>query len=268
MSKSQGVYNISNEEYHTGEGISRSGIMEFKITPFHYWNAYLNPERPEKKPPTPAMVFGTILHNYILEPGTFDDRYIVAEKVDKRTKFGISYHQTLHEEKGIREIIAKDIFLEIKKIAEALWKNELAKALITGAQFEQSFYWTDPDSGILCKARPDIWHSNMICDLKSTDSASPRDFQNALYKYGFHIQAAMINQAIKHVYKKDIREFIYITVEKDFPYAHALYKLDEIALEHGIADYKNKLLQLRDCMETNTWPSYPTQIITLPAYAY
>ena len=32
-----GIYSISNEDYHNGPAISRSALMEFRKSPYHYW---------------------------------------------------------------------------------------------------------------------------------------------------------------------------------------------------------------------------------------
>ncbi|MDQ8040096.1 MAG: hypothetical protein REH83_06790, partial [Rickettsiella sp.] len=36
-----GIYDISNEAYHQGPGISRSALMKFKRSPYHYWYEYI-----------------------------------------------------------------------------------------------------------------------------------------------------------------------------------------------------------------------------------
>jgi exodeoxyribonuclease VIII len=267
MAIQQGVHDITNDEYHASEGLSRSALMSFRKTPYHYWNEYLNPERPAKKEASPALTFGNLLHTYILEPDKILERYIVVKKIDRRTKEGKMYWDELELTKGNREIITEEVFAEAEKIAESVTKHDQARELITGAQFEKSIYWNDPHTGLLCKARPDIWHVNMVCDLKSTMNAGAREFQNSLYQYGYYIQAGMICEALRHVLDVDIRNFIFIALEKEFPYAHAIYKLDELALEQGIAVFKNTLLKIKECVDKNEWPSYETQIITLPAYA-
>ena len=36
-----GMHTISNEVYHQGPAISRSALMEFKRSPYHYWLCFL-----------------------------------------------------------------------------------------------------------------------------------------------------------------------------------------------------------------------------------
>src|ERR1700685_2456199 len=82
-----GIYNFSPEAYHQGLGISRSGLMEFKRSPYHYWYKHINPDyKPE--PATPAQILGNALHTYVLEPDEFEKRYFVIPELDKATKDG------------------------------------------------------------------------------------------------------------------------------------------------------------------------------------
>src|SRR5688572_15604776 len=69
--------NLSNDAYHADtDSISRSALMEFKRSPFHYWSLYLNPERPQREQ-TAALTFGNAFHTFILEPQLFNERYVV-----------------------------------------------------------------------------------------------------------------------------------------------------------------------------------------------
>lgn len=269
MSIAPGIYDISDVEYHKSEGISRSDIMIFRKTPFHYWNEKINPDRPIKNDDedTPAIRKGKMIHCYLLEPEKFSECYLVIDKKNKTTKEGKKYAEDCEKIKGNRIFVYDFEIQEMESVAKAISKNPQAKELIGGAQYEKSLYWTDPYTGLLCKARPDIIHANMICDLKTALSASRRDFQNSLYTYGAYIQAGMIHVAMKEVMQIDIRNFIYIVLEKEYPYAHAIYQLDELAIEQGIVEFKNTLLRIKECLDKNEWPSYETSIITLPAWA-
>lgn len=92
---------------------------------------------------------------------------------------------------------------------------------------------------MLCKARPDIWHNNMVGDLKSTRSAAPRDFQRDIHGYGYYLQAGMISEGLYTLQGVNMMNFVYIPVEKEAPYATAVYRLDENAVNKGREEFKN-----------------------------
>lgn len=265
-----GVYDISIEKYHNGPGISRSTLMEFMKSPLHY--NYKVHNREEKKPVDiirkfNPLEFGNALHTFVLEPELFFDKYEILPEIDKRTTAGKALFKEIQERAVGKEFIAQDAFDEIELMRDSIMTNEDARSLIEGALYEKSLYWTDPLTGLLCKVRPDIWHSNMIVDLKTTASASLRDFQRSVYGYGYHVQAAMIHEALKYVRSEIVTNFLYIAIEKEAPYAVAVYQLDEEAIKLGIRQFQDILLGIKKCQENDSWPSYQAAIITIPNWA-
>ena len=83
---------MTEKEYRTSEGISRSELWRLNPrnggTPEKFKWAQTHPEEP-----TPAMVFGTVVHKMLLEPHTFDNEFAVAPLVDRRTKDGKAAYQ-------------------------------------------------------------------------------------------------------------------------------------------------------------------------------
>lgn len=268
-----GIYtDLSNESYHSSQGISRSGVMKFKTSPVHYWHEYLSGLKASNDS-TPSMIFGTALHELILEPNKFNEKYLIVEKVDRRTKEGKEYWLNVECKIKIENRIALDseTYRELCCIKDSILSHPQAKELIEDAVYESSIFWSDPETQVLCKARPDIMHGHMIVDIKTTEDAHPDSFRYSIRKYGYHVQAAMLldgmNQAKEKSIDSDIKEscnsFIIIAVEKKPPYAVAVYVLDEAAIEAGRQIYKSALVDYKKCLEKNHWPSYQTQIISI-----
>lgn len=262
-----GVYNISNEAYHHGPGISRSSLMELKRSPYHYWYKYINSNY-VAEPATPAQAFGNALHSFILEPKEFEEQFFVLPKFDKRTKAGAERWQKIQVEFANKTFLTEAQYQELQIMAESLQKNRLALQLIEHAQIEKSLYWTDPDTGILCKCRPDILRSNLVCDLKTAQDGCPRSFQYAAFDYGYHIQAAMIREALLHIQKIKVDDFLFIVIEKSTPYVTAIYQLAQASLKKGYDEFKGLLQRYKECLESKHWPSYVMQEISLPRYAF
>lgn len=264
------IYDICIDRYHSGPGISRSSLMEFMKSPYHYWYKQKNPEIREPVEiirKTNALEFGNAFHAMILEPEKFKHDYSVMPKVNRATKLGKMEYEKFKKENEHKLIICSESYKELEAMQKAVWSNSDAAGLIPGSLFEQSLYWTDPDSQMLCKVRPDIWQNGFVADLKTCASASPRDFQQAIYKYGYHIQCGMIHEAIFHVTGQRMHDFIFIAVEKEAPYAVAVYKLDEPSLQHGIKQFKDIILNISRCTAENNWPCYPTELISIPSWA-
>jgi len=263
-----GIYEISNEEYHSSEGISRSGISLIKKSPLHYWDRYLNPEieADEKSQSNSSTLFGNLVHTLILEPTEFDKRYVIGPDINKNTK---EYKSFKDEHKHLT-IIDSNCYAKAIKAKDSVEKHSIASQLINGGLVEKSIYWLDKDTGVLCKARPDIMQKRLIVDIKTTACARKYDFSRSVYSYGYHIQAAMALDAAESLGYEYHANFIFIAIESESPYAVAVYILQDEAIDVGREEYKQALEIYAECKATNVWPSYSTEVeeINLPRYAF
>lgn len=260
-----GVYDLSIDDYHESEGISRSGIMHFKRSPLHYWHHHINEDK-EPENDTDALIFGNAVHTFILEPEKYEHTFLVVPKVDRRTSEGKAKYARLTANLGDKKIITEELHEQVIKISESINKHPFAKDLISNAQYEKSIYWNDPETGILCKCRPDIWRNNSVCDLKTTNDASQSAFQRSIYGYGYHIQAAMIREGLLQACNQKIEEFVFIAVEKEPPFAVGVYLLSKEAIDKGYEEFKEILKHYKLCLENNNWPSYEITQVSLPAF--
>lgn len=270
----QGIYDISIEDYHAGDGVSRSQLIELRKAPIYYHYKYISGEY--VRPAAPKIIkhdspleFGNALHTYILEHEFFMERYHIIPKVNRATSVGKQiYNDALIETKtSSKQILCESSMDMLHKMKQSVDNHEDAKILLEEYQSEKSFYWVDPDTGIPCKSRPDIWGEGYIADLKTCQTAEPYSFQKEAAKFGYHIQAGMIKEAFKHVLGEEINKFFFIAVEKTAPYAVAVYQLDDLAVEQGVLQFKRLLMQLKKCQEQNKWTGYPTSLISIPHYA-
>ncbi|BCP56217.1 hypothetical protein K32_48340 [Kaistia sp. 32K] len=83
MSEQQlhGLVELTNEQYHSGPGISKSHLDDIALetggSPLNYWDKRINPDRePEEFKHCFAVGDGT--HKLVLEPGTFEQTYAVG----------------------------------------------------------------------------------------------------------------------------------------------------------------------------------------------
>lgn len=77
-----GVYSdISNEQYHSGPGISKSGLDLIHRSPLHFHHAY-EPDN-DNRPDTKAYFIGREIHSLVLEPELFYREYALAFSRDQ-----------------------------------------------------------------------------------------------------------------------------------------------------------------------------------------
>lgn len=263
---------LDNETYHAIKShVSRSALMDYDKSPYTYWAKHLNPARPLSHS-TPQMQLGTAFHTLILEPVLFEATYVRKPEPVLLKDVGSEAYE---EYKGVIKALEKSTktalnasdWDNLMMMQEALNANKKAMDLILDARIENSFFWQDEHSGVLIKARPDILHHNMIVDLKTCSDASPRAYQNEMVKYGYHVQGAMVRDAVEAIENNRIDVVINICVETRYPHNTAIYIIDELAIDEGKSKYKNILLDLRNAIGDNFYPAYGVQTIGLPRWA-
>jgi hypothetical protein len=284
-----GIHNISNDEYHNSDGLSRSALWLFKKAPAYYYHRYINPDYVDHKTNN-NLIMGNLVHTLSLEPHLFDKEFVVKPTLPELPKAGLLKdlgREEFDKQKDARarvvasnkilsdafdlsskqkQVITSDVYNTAKKIAGSILQNDFSRSLIENSKIEQSIYWTHEDTGIQCKARPDAWFGSMIIDVKTTADASHRAFQASAYSYGYFLQAGMIKEAMKSI-GVEMEKFIILSVEKTEPYATATFILDDESIQYGV-DLFNKLMHdFKQCQDDGKWPAYPLQTLSLPAYA-
>jgi len=245
-------------EYDSLPGIRATDLKTLAKAP-----AQLHYDRTHERETTPALTFGKLVHACFLEPATVSDDYIALPKLDRRTKEGKAlYAEFLAAAEG-KEVIAQDVMNEAHELSKSLMRNATAAELLACSQIETTHVWDDVND-MRCKARIDIMGADYCADLKTTADASPKAVSQAIFKFGYHIQAAHYLAGTG----KD--RFIFIFVEKKAPYLSAVYELGAESIETGRAQRQELLGLYKACEESDNWPGYPVEIetIDLPEYAF
>lgn len=285
-----GIHDIINEVYHKSEGLSRSALWEFKKSPWHYWNKYLNPNAiPEK--PSASMKLGDLLHTLVLEPRTFCEKYTLEPVLLNIPKVGLlkdlgrdeyEIQKKLREHALLgnqilldkfaketicgRETVSREIYEEAKAMAERVLSDDTAAALFRDVKIENSIYFNHQTTGIQCKSRMDAWTGSLITDLKTCKDASYRAFQSSAYNYGYYLQAGMMKVALASI-GIELEKFVFYCVEKSQGYPCVYYLLDDEALDYGVNQFNNLMEKFARCLESNKWASYEPQTLYLPNYS-
>ena len=267
-----GIYpHLSNYAYHADIGsFSRSSIKDFARNPYYYHAMHLNADRP-KKESTPDMIFGSAFHTLILEPSKFHREFTIEpEKVllkdVGREAYDAYKQQCLLLENSKCTVLSNEEWIRLNEMKDSLHRDKRIESLFHGGEIEKSFFWKDEKSGLMVKARPDILHPNMIIDLKTIADASPSAFQRSMVDGWYHVQGAMIRDAVRTLEGRDISSVINICVEKKYPYCVGIYIIDEEALDYGEIQYKSILQSMKSCIINQEFKDYEVQTIGLPAW--
>jgi len=211
------------------------------------WHSKFNELAPPKLP-TPAMKFGTLFHAMTLEPEEFTAKFKVVE--DRRTKKG--KEQALEaEKKGITVITPQDAALA-DNMMQSICSNSVAWELLDKGKSEQSFWWSHSPTGLDLKCRCDKIHGDTVVDLKTTGEggASPDMFTKTVANLNYHLQAAHYLQGT------GATRFVFVVIEKVFPYNIGVYELDNEFLDNGYELQEQALLKVSEAVTSGKWLGY------------
>lgn len=249
---------MTEQEYNAAEGIRRSDLWIMKDSPEKFRWHMDHPEEESEK--SPAFLFGSAAHKYVLEPETWDLEYAVAPNIDKRTKAGREEWESFVQSNGMKTIIGQDSFDTICEMASAIPRTSLAKEMLTG-QHEVPFFWTDPDTGEKCKCKADVLKQTdgkyVVVDYKTATDASTETFNKHIFKYGYHVQAAMYTDGLRNAIQLDYRpKFFFVVQEKKAPYAVNVIEVSDEVMQYGDTVYHELMRKYNECNEMDLWPGY------------
>lgn len=243
--------------YFANKALSKSAIDKLLECPALY-KAWLEGEDEEKT--SAALAFGSLSHLLTLQPQEFDSQYAVTD-LNLATKEGKAWKAALPD--GI-QIVKNDDYEKAQMMADAVRDHPQAKMLFQNYIAEEPIYWNF--DGVPCKAKPDIvaevYGRRFIADLKTTESVNPEAIRKSIAKWGYHRQAAWYLSGMEAV-GKPCEAFIFIFVEKTYPYLVTMCQLDEDALDKGMEECLRAVSTLKECQASGTWPCYTREIITL-----
>lgn len=246
---------MTEREYRQNPAISRSEL----------WRMHESPEkfkwfRDHPPAPTPSLTFGQLVHKLILQPETLYDDFAIVPEIDRRTKAGREAYAEWASGVETQTIVDSDDFKKAQEMARAVLQNRLSAKLLNGSH-EIPFFWTDEDTGEDCKCRCDCLTSEderlIIVDYKTAGSAKTDVFNQSIFKYGYHFQAAMYSTGVKTALDLDyLPEFRFIVQEKTAPYAVNVVTIPETVMQAGMDVYREYLGIYHECKLTDYWYGY------------
>jgi len=268
--------NLSSEDYHAGPGVSKSGLWTIaKSTPAHY-------KFGERKD-TAAFDLGTAAHIAVLEPERLASAVMCGPEDRRGNKWKDAQLQADHF--GAL-LLPESEYAKVLRIRDSADRSGTLRDLRKGAMIEASGYAVDPETGVLCRCRPDGYHEghNIILDLKTAQAGGREEFARATANFGYHVQEAFYS----HIWSEATRAqttrphlpdaFIFVVIEKTAPFIVSCYELKPAAVEEGRAVYRRALATYAQCMErealdmplVHAWPGYPDdpEPLDIPRWAY
>lgn len=244
---------MTEKEYRASEGISRSELWRLRESPEKF--KYLQ-DHPEE--PTPALIFGAMVHKLVLEPEDFENEYAVAPEVDRRTKDGKAAWQEFVDGAGDKTVVTVADYEKAKEMAAKVADTPLVADLLDG-EHEMPLFWSDEATGEVCKVRLDCFTTiegkNVVVDYKTSSDASTAAFMRSAINYGYDFQAGMYTEAVEQNLGQPAA-FIFIVQEKTAPYSVNILEASPDFIQRGRDIFRELIGIYHECKTTGNWYGY------------
>ena len=263
-----GVYfNLSNAEYHSGPGISKSQLDMVALSPaLLKWQE----SAPVDEEKLQALDMGTALHCLLLEPDEFDKRFIVAPAFNRRTTAGKAAEaEFLAECYGMgMTVMDAEQGRKLKLMRDSALAHPAARWLLEAeGHCEASIYWNDDETGELCRIRPDkfLKWQPVVIDVKKV--ADMNRFATHVAEFRYHVQDAYYREGFQQQYG-EYPLFVFIAVSESIDcgrYPVRVFQLSEDDVAAGYDQFRRDLRTYHECRETDNWGGI--EEITRPEWA-
>lgn len=251
------IYDLPEETYFKAPGLSKSTLAAI---------AGLDDQDFDSS----ALRVGSLVDCLVFEPRKFESKYMIT-KVETR---GTKAWKAEEEEADGRELVKEVDYDSAKLMADSISEHAEAMEYLAG-KHQVSVFWTDEETGIKCKARPDCIGTN-LSDLKTSVSITKWSFSKQAAELKYHWQDLWYSEGLAAngmeyprmffvvVQKKPVR--LYGQTAKRHPIG--IFTFDDEARQQAareIAEWR-RIYQL--CKAANDWPEFEKkpQVISLPKY--
>lgn len=250
---------MSRAVYDAIDAVHYSTLKEMRRSPLHYQHRDQTPMTP-----TSAMVMGSAVHTAVLEPDRFPLEYVVFDGPRRAGKVWDAFE----EANQTKTILKVDEYERCLRIRDAVHAHPAARLVLSRGDAEQSFTWTDKDTGLLCKGRADWIGNGVLADLKVTHSLDPHLFAVTAYRMGTHIQQSFYRTGLANhgltVYCR------VIAVEPTEPYDVGVFSVGVDVLDVADEEVRHLLARVAQCRASGEWPGrFPDEVpLELPGWVY
>lgn len=248
------LLNLPEKEYRALDAVNWSTLRFMDKSPSAYQKNIWNPQKA-----TVDMEFGSLAHTRLLQPEKLNTLLMVdANRGTKGFTDKIKKHP---EWTPVTEIE----WWQLNAWNNGYWENEYHDEFQKDPKIEHCVVWTDPDTGLKCKCKIDLFTDDFLLDLKTTKDDSEHAYWLSFAKYRTHCQFAMYKDALYELDGKE-RRCVVGRLEKTKPYDTMFSLLRSEVVWAGRRRYKKLLRDLATCLEKDEWPGKGRNTIHLDQF--
>lgn len=260
---------LPEAEYHgMHDRLSCTGIKAILRAPSIFAEYQAN-----GRPPKDSFDLGSVAHTLVLGTGW---ELSVWDGDSWAGKEAQAHKAKAYAENKI-PIKAED-HAQVVAMRQRLAEHPAGKWFEDGAGIsEVSLFWTDPESGVDCRARVDRLTLTddgrpLIIDYKTTRDASPHNCRSDVAKFRYYVQQPFYQDGMvgAGLDPEGVAEFRFVFQEKTAPYPVTVVRLAGTAVWQGRQEIRKALNMYAACMKSGVWPDYADDEIEvdLPRWKY
>lgn len=241
---------ISSDEYHNHSAVSKSVLDLINDDPHKVeWSRRCPVDCAKLK----TFDFGDAMHAICLEPERIKTEFVAMPDFNLRTEKGKAHKIAFEKENADKKILTADEFKKLQLMFDSVMAHKQARDLIEAAGVcEGSYFWTDAETGIECKCRPDkeIESRALLVDVKTTDSL--KKFCYSVEDYRYYVQDAFYCDGVGNF--KQRPSMLFLVIQKTIEcgrYPVAVWRLPEEAINEGRKQYRSDLQKYREFLDSN-----------------
>lgn len=246
--------------------MSRSELYEFNKCPSRWLAGY-------RDSGSSSTEYGDLLDCRLLDPSRFAKRFAlkpetyVNEKGETKEWNGNATVCRQWKEKQVgKTIVSAETMADVSTAIARLKGDPITRDLIelSSHQVYLTADYKDADTGLVVPVKclidiepnSESERSSELADLKSTSSASLRDWPWSVFKFAYHWQAALYLDVYNAATGDERTGFIHIVQESFFPFEIGKRLLSAEFIELGRCEYRRALARYCQCLDTKDWPGY------------
>lgn len=203
----------------------------------------------------PFIRKGLASHSILFEPERFAERYAVMPAgMVRRGKAYKSWMALV----GDRQVLSASEYMHAFGVAQAA-RMTIDKLAASAEKiiYEKDIYWTDRETGLKCRARPDVVIVNRsgsvwVPDLKSCRNPQKRPFKRSVRSLGYWLQQSHYSAAVEAEYGR-CDKFFFLAAKSSPAYQVRVYRFSDRAAESFDRKRLKLLRDLKRRYETGDW---------------
>lgn len=254
---------MNNDMYHAlTNKVSNSMLKVFMASRRKYHSYFVSESH--KMPDIgkkPDVMVGDVVHQVNLEKRDIHD--IVTHYPEDCLKSNGTLHPQKRKEfdelmahQG-KVVLRDDDYYRVMGVCNAIAEHPLNQLLSRqDVVFEKPIFWTDTETGLECRAKPDFMYESddfALCyDLKVSGFVEPNRWARVANKLSYWLQDAHYSSGLAHISGKPVK-FVFFVCESHWPFRIARYEYDQISRERASEKYVRLVRDLLRCIEEDKW---------------